>query len=94
MIYNIKQSNHKGVGVFLFFVFLLINIYINISIKSCIYTMVKLREIYISKQSNEISPIKPKSVARIQAWIRRVFRNNDYVQVKRSKSAADGKNTN
>ena len=58
--------------------------------------MVKLREIYISKQSNEseISPIKPKSVARIQAWIRRVFRNNDYVQVKSSKSTADGKNTN
>ena len=48
------------------------------------------------KQSNEseISPIKPASVARIQAWIRRVFRNNDYVQVKSSKSRADGKNIN
>ena len=34
------------------------------------------------EQSNEseISPIKPASVTRIQAWIRRVFRNNDYVK--------------
>ena len=56
----------------------------------CIYMY-----IYI-KQSNEseISPIKPTGVTRIQAWIRRVFRNNDYVQVKSSKSRADGKNTN
>ena len=30
-------------------------------------------------------------VTRIQAWIRRVFLNNDYVQVKSSKSRADGK---
>ena len=37
---------------------------------------------------------KPTSVTRIQAWIRRGFRNNDYVQVKSSKSKADGKNTN
>ena len=55
--------------------------------------MVKLREIYISKQSNEseISPIKPTSVTRIQAWILRVFPDNDYVQVKSSKSRADVK---
>ena len=35
-----------------------------------------------------------QSVTRIQAWIRMVFRNNDYVQVKSWKSRADGKNTN
>ena len=53
--------------------------------------------IYIYKeQSNEseISPIKPTGVTRIQAWIRMVFRNNDCVEVKSSKSIADGKNTN
>ena len=39
--------------------------------------------VYI-EQSNEseISPIKPTSVTKIQAWIRRVFRDNDCVQVK------------
>ena len=49
-------------------------------------TFVYKAYIYI-KQSNEseISPIKPASVNRIQAWIRRVFRKNDYVQVKSSK---------
>ena len=31
---------------------------------------------------NEISPIKPTSITRIQAWICRVFRNSDYIQEK------------
>ena len=37
--------------------------------------------IYIEQNNeSEISPMKPASVIRIQAWIRRVFHNNDYVK--------------
>ena len=62
----------------------------------CIYIYMYIYIYIYIKQSNEskISPIKPTGVTRIQAWIRRVSRNNEYVQVKSSKSRADGKNTN